>query len=112
MGGTWRKMFENPWHTFRRCLMAYDDTFTSSLDVDKWPIFSLLEPEFLRSIRLFCVFSNGNEAILVTKDDDVYAMGTNSSGCLGLGTLCPQCTYPPLRIPCNTLGIDHVQCAC
>ncbi len=27
----------------------------------------------------------GSEVIMVTNDDDVYAMGCNSSGCLGLG---------------------------
>lgn len=27
----------------------------------------------------------GSEVIMVTLDDDVYAMGCNSSGCLGLG---------------------------
>ncbi len=27
----------------------------------------------------------GSEVIMVTVDDDVYAMGCNSSGCLGLG---------------------------
>ena len=27
----------------------------------------------------------GSEVIMVTSDDDVYAMGCNSSGCLGLG---------------------------
>ena len=27
----------------------------------------------------------GSEVIMVTNEDDVYAMGCNSSGCLGLG---------------------------
>ncbi|RXG60787.1 hypothetical protein Avbf_17811 [Armadillidium vulgare] len=27
----------------------------------------------------------GNEAILVTKNDEVYSMGFNGSGCLGVG---------------------------
>lgn len=47
---------------------------------------SLLEPEFQSQIRQICIFgSAGNEAILVMKDDDVYAMGSNCSSCLGLG---------------------------
>lgn len=29
--------------------------------------------------------SLGNEAVIVTKDDDVYALGFNGSGCLGVG---------------------------
>jgi len=57
-----------------------------ALDIDKWPIFSLLEVDFLCNIRYACVFGNsGNEAIIITKDDDVFAIGSNSSGCLGLG---------------------------
>ncbi len=57
-----------------------------TLDTDKWPIFSLLDGEFLSSVRIACVFgSSGNEAVLVTKDDDVFALGSNCSGCLGLG---------------------------
>ena len=57
-----------------------------ALDTDKWPIFSLLDAEFLASIRTACVFgSSGNEAIIITRDDDVYALGSNCSGCLGLG---------------------------
>lgn len=29
----------------------------------------------------------GNEAIMVTKSDEVFAVGSNSAGCLGLGDL-------------------------
>lgn len=64
--------------------MSYESTM--SLDVDKWPIFSLLPPEFLASIRTASVFgSSGNEALIITKDDEVFALGSNCSGCLGLG---------------------------
>ena len=57
-----------------------------SLDVDKWPIFSLLDIEFLKSVRTACIFgSSGNEALIVTKDDNVYTLGSNCSGCLGVG---------------------------
>ena len=59
-----------------------------TLDVDKWPMFSLLEPDFVSLIRLVCVFGTaGNEAIIISRDDDVYAMGSNCSGCLGLGEI-------------------------
>lgn len=67
-------------------LMSYEDSFLPSLEICKWPIFSLLEPDFLSNIRYVCVFGNsGNEAMIVTKDDDVFAIGSNCSGCLGLG---------------------------
>ena len=63
-------------------LLSYESIMT--LDVDKWPIFSLLDVEFLATVRTACVFgSSGNEAIIITKEDDVYALGSNCSGCLG-----------------------------
>ncbi|XP_050739123.1 RCC1 and BTB domain-containing protein 1-like isoform X1 [Eriocheir sinensis] len=56
------------------------------MELEKWPIFSLLKPEFVEKMKLACVFGNmGNEAIIVTKDDDVYALGFNGAGCLGVG---------------------------
>lgn len=56
------------------------------LDVTKWPIFSLLDPNEAKKIAKICVFgSSGNEAIYITDSDDVYAIGSNCSGCLGLG---------------------------
>lgn len=59
---------------------------SSTADVDKWLIFSNLSKDFVSRLRLACVFgSSGNEAIVVTKDDDVYALGSNMTGCLGLG---------------------------
>ena len=65
---------------------ALEKVGMASLNVDKWPIFSLLNPSFLSNIKLACVFGGqGNEALIVTKDDLVYALGSNSSGCLGSG---------------------------
>lgn len=56
------------------------------LDVTKWPIFSLLSQDEVEKITKICVYgSSGNEAIFITESDDVYAIGSNCSGCLGLG---------------------------
>lgn len=56
------------------------------LDASKWPIFSILDQEDLEKIKKICVFgSSGNEAVYITKDDEVYAIGSNCSSCLGLG---------------------------
>uniref|UniRef100_A0A672NP07 RCC1 and BTB domain containing protein 2 n=1 Tax=Sinocyclocheilus grahami TaxID=75366 RepID=A0A672NP07_SINGR len=69
----------------------------SMLDVGKWPVFALLPPEELRLIRQACVFgSAANEAIYFTVNDEVFALGTNCSGCLGLGDT--QSTIEPRRI--------------
>ena len=55
-------------------------------DLSRWPIFSILDPEVLSTIKKVCVFgSSGNEAVFITADDNVYAMGSNCSSCLGLG---------------------------
>ena len=65
-----------------------------TLDTNKWPIFSLLSTEFLSAIRQACVLgSSGNEAIVITTDDEVYALGSNCSGCLGLGLCLMQIIY-------------------
>lgn len=39
----------------------------------------------LKKTKLEISGSLGNEAVIVTKDDDVYALGFNGSGCLGVG---------------------------
>lgn len=63
-------------------------------ELDRWPIFSLLDEEFLASLRIACVFgSAGNEALVVTRDDDVYALGSNGSSCLGVGDA-QSCLHP------------------
>lgn len=57
-----------------------------TLDISKWSIFSALDPKFVVKFKLVCVFgSSGNEALIVSQDDQVYSLGSNCSGCLGLG---------------------------
>ncbi|XP_075873601.1 RCC1 and BTB domain-containing protein 1-like [Nelusetta ayraudi] len=56
------------------------------VDLSKWPVFFLLTPEELASVRQACVFGiAANEAIYVTADDEVFALGLNHGGCLGTG---------------------------
>ncbi len=51
-----------------------------------WPLLSLLDHDLLQLVKMALVFgATGNEAILVTWDDDVYALGANCNGCLGVG---------------------------
>lgn len=38
----------------------------------------------------------GNEAMIVTKDDEVYAIGSNAAGCLGVGDM--QSTLFPRKV--------------
>ena len=71
--------------------------YLNKIDLMKWPIFSLLEPEFACKIKMACVYGNlGNEAILVTKNDEVFAIGSNAASCLGLGDL--QSTLIPKKV--------------
>ncbi|XP_077987342.1 RCC1 and BTB domain-containing protein 1-like [Glandiceps talaboti] len=66
-------------------------------NVNKWTIFSLLADDIIDYIRLACVFgSSANEALYITKDDQAYAIGTNCSGCLGVGDV--QSTLHPRKI--------------
>ncbi|XP_006879568.1 PREDICTED: RCC1 and BTB domain-containing protein 1 isoform X2 [Elephantulus edwardii] len=65
------------------------------VDVGKWPIFTLLSPQEIASIRKACVFgTSGNEALYVTDNDEVFVFGLNYSNCLGTGdnqsTLVPK----------------------
>ena len=72
------------------------------LKLDKWPIFSLLDQDFLHALRFASVFGTaGNEAILVTADDDVFALGSNCNGCLGVGD--SQSSLEPRKVEalCN-----------
>uniref|UniRef100_A0A9L0SAC6 RCC1 and BTB domain containing protein 1 n=1 Tax=Equus caballus TaxID=9796 RepID=A0A9L0SAC6_HORSE len=65
------------------------------VDVGKWPIFTLLSPQEIASIRKACVFgTSANEALYVTDNDEVFVFGLNYSNCLGTGdnqsTLIPK----------------------
>ncbi|XP_013204737.1 RCC1 and BTB domain-containing protein 2 [Microtus ochrogaster] len=67
------------------------------LDVGKWPIFSLCSEEELQLIRQACVFgSAGNEVLYTTVNDEIFVLGTNCSGCLGVGDI--QSTLEPQRL--------------
>jgi alpha-tubulin suppressor-like RCC1 family protein len=59
---------------------------SSSIYTTLWPVVSGLSPEFVSNIKFFCVFSEtGDNVIIVTKNDKVFAFGKNDFGCLGLG---------------------------
>lgn len=50
---------------------------SNSEKLSKWAILSVQDPTLLDSVRLAYVCDNGNQAFLVTKDDDVYTIGTS-----------------------------------
>lgn len=73
------------------------DPLDGKMDLEPWSLFSLLDRDFLSSIRLACVFGNlGNEALLVTQNDEVFALGSNGAGCLGVGDM--QSTLVPKKV--------------
>ncbi|XP_017205802.1 RCC1 and BTB domain-containing protein 2 isoform X2 [Oryctolagus cuniculus] len=77
------------------------------LDVGKWPIFSLCSEEELQLIRQACVFGNaGNEVLYSTVNDEIFVLGTNCSGCLGLGDA--QSTIEPRRL--DSLSGKKIAC--
>ncbi|XP_067014556.2 RCC1 and BTB domain-containing protein 1 isoform X1 [Anabrus simplex] len=70
---------------------------STKMDLKNWTIFNLLGSDFISKIKMACVFGNlGNEAIVVTKDDEVFAIGSNAAGCLGLGDL--NSTLEPRKV--------------
>ncbi|ESO96017.1 hypothetical protein LOTGIDRAFT_214601 [Lottia gigantea] len=76
-------------------------------DLQLWPIFSILDQETLNSIDKVCVFgSSGNEAIFITKGDDVYAIGSNCSSCLGLGDTHSSFEPRKIEVLCKKKIID------
>ncbi|PIK54230.1 putative RCC1 and BTB domain-containing protein 1 [Apostichopus japonicus] len=83
---------------------------TNIYDVAKWPVFGLLDGVALANIKLACVFgSTGNETIYVTCDDEVFAMGSNVNGCLGVGDV--QSTLTPRKIESlSKKGITSIAC--
>ncbi|ELK08879.1 RCC1 and BTB domain-containing protein 2 [Pteropus alecto] len=77
------------------------------LDVGKWPIFSLCSEEELQLIRQACVFgSAGNEVLYSTVNDEIFVLGTNCCGCLGLGDI--QSTIEPRRL--DSLSGKKIAC--
>ncbi|XP_012592732.2 RCC1 and BTB domain-containing protein 2 isoform X1 [Microcebus murinus] len=77
------------------------------LDVGKWPIFSLCSEEELQLIRQACVFgSAGNEVLYTTVNDEIFVLGTNCCGCLGLGDV--QSTIEPRRL--DSLSGKKIAC--
>ena len=80
------------------------------MDLGSWTIFSLLDKEFSAQIRLACVFGNlGNEALIVTRDDEVFALGSNGAGCLGLGDMHSTLTPKQVEALCfkKVLGFAY-----
>uniref|UniRef100_F1L139 RCC1 and BTB domain-containing protein 1 n=1 Tax=Ascaris suum TaxID=6253 RepID=F1L139_ASCSU len=66
-------------------------------DIKRWTVLSLLSTEFIENLQTAIVFgSSGSEAILVTKEGELYAIGTNSCSCLGTNR--SQGTLEPSRI--------------
>ncbi|KAM4602289.1 RCC1 and BTB domain-containing protein 1 isoform 3-T4 [Polymixia lowei] len=56
------------------------------VDVSKWPLFTVLSPREVATVRQACVFgTSANEAIYITHDNEVFVFGLNCSNCLGTG---------------------------
>lgn len=66
-------------------------------ELSLWPFMNLVEPELRSKVKLVHVFSqSASEMIFTTNEDEVYSMGTNTSGCLGVGDT--QGSLVPRRI--------------
>lgn len=57
----------------------------------KWPILSLLKPEFIKQVRMVMVYDSGNRALVVTVDNNVYNFEYNREHLTGdTPGLCPK----------------------
>ena len=75
--------------------------------LSRWPVFSLLSIDFLQSVKLACVFGTcGNEAVIVSHIGEVYALGSNSNGCLGVGD--SQSSLQPRKVEALSKKGKHV----
>jgi RCC1 and BTB domain-containing protein len=76
--------------------------------LSRWPVFSLLSIDFLQSVKLACVFGTcGNEAVIVSHIGEVYALGSNSNGCLGVGD--SQSSLQPRKVEAlSKKGVVHL----
>ena len=56
------------------------------IDLRRWSIFALIDKDFMSNIKFACVFGNsGNEALMISFDDEVFALGLNGAGSNGVG---------------------------
>lgn len=70
------------------CFDLEMESLCKRINLRSWSIFAILDKEFLSTVKVACVFGNlGNEALLITNEDEVYAVGSNGAGCLGLGDM-------------------------
>lgn len=79
------------------------------MDLKSWSIFALLDKEFLASVRVACVFGNlGNEALVITHSDEVFAIGSNGAGCLGVGDMHSSLVPRKVDALCNKVKVRNV----
>ena len=59
-------------------------------------------------VRVACVYGNvGNEALMITKDDEVFAVGSNGAGCLGLGDMVSTLFPKKVEPLCSKVKAKH-----
>ena len=52
-----------------------------------WPVLNVVQRDIFSKLEYFAVLDNGDDAIVITKDSQVYAIGINGNHCpLGVGS--------------------------
>ena len=65
--------------------------------LSSWPILSFIPADISAKLKKAFVFGGaGNEALIVLTNGDVYALGFNGNGCLGVGN--SSSTMEPKKI--------------
>lgn len=64
-----------------------------------WPILNAIERKLVKKAKYFAILDNGENAILITLDNEAYSIGANGAhGPLGLGTTDPSTSAAKINI--------------
>ena len=75
----------------------HDKIFSRHSTLKSWPILRFLPPDLADEVVQALVFGEtGNEALVAIASGDVYALGFNKNGCLGIGNT--STTYEPRKL--------------
>ena len=75
--------------------------------MNSWPILSFLPEDLAEQVVQAFVFGGaGNEALVTLQSGDVYALGFNGNGCLGIGNVSSVLEVQKVDILCQKILTD------
>ena len=72
-----------------------------------WPILSFLPPDIAdQVVQAFVFGGTGNEALVTLQSGDIYSLGFNGNGCLGIGSSSSTLEPQKIGILCKKILAD------